>query len=223
MTHALHELVGRHESIDDPELLDQINEEFRKTVKELGMRAVKPDVIADVDQASERLRKGLGALGMQETYALMDAAALSGDPSVDKLAQKTIDMRFPVDNTGHAAYEEANHRSRLEWKKGLEIAKESQGKKPFSNALVEASTITDAMLKNNFDDVIDESNLAVRGQRKTITEREQQDLDRYRAERRRRQERMKLAEIDELDDKDYDDAVKLDDPFADDEDDDVAA
>ncbi len=218
MTRALHELVdGSHESIDDPVLLERLNTEFRNTIKEFGRQTADPETIADINRASERIRKGLGALGLHETFALMDAAALSADPDVDKLAQKAIDARFPVEGTNHQAYEEANRRSRQEWREGLRIAKESEGKKSFGNALVEAEVITDRALRNDFDEVIDESNLAVKAQRKTITERERRDLNHYREERRRRQERQKLADIGELDDIDFDDAVKFDfDPFADD-------
>ncbi len=226
MTRALHELVdGSHESIDDPVLLERLNTEFRNTIKEFGRQTADPETIADINRASERIRKGLGALGLHETFALMDAAALSADPDVDKLAQKAIDARFPVEGTNHQAYEEANRRSRQEWREGLRIAKESEGKKSFGNALVEAEVITDRALRNDFDEVIDESNLSVREQRSARGEKgyaklkpkEQQDLNHYREERRRRQERQKLTDIGELDDIDFDDAVKFDfDPFADD-------
>ncbi len=233
MTRALHKLVQR-ERIDDPKLLERINDEFHKTIKELGAHAINPEVVADIDRASERLRKGLGALGMRETYALMDAAALSNNPTVDELAHRTIDARFPVENTEHTAYKEANRRSRQEWREGLRIAKESQGTKPFSHALVEAEIITDKALNNDFDEVIDESNLTVREQRHNkgeapeLTSKERQDLDHYREKRSRRQERLRILEQmaeqgvsneDEL----VDNSTVKYDPFADDEDEEQAA
>lgn len=231
MTRALHELLdGSHERIDDPELLNQLNEEFHNTVQELRAPTADPETLHDVEEAGERLKRGLGALGLHELYALMDAAAASRDARVDSLAREAIKARFPTEGTGHKAYEEANFRSQREWMKGLDMAQESNGAKPFSNALVEASTLTDEALHNSFDEVIDESNLSVREQRSArgekgyekLTPKEQQDLDHYREERRRRQERQKLEAIGELDDETYDDAVKFD-PFADDDEDDERA
>lgn len=220
MTRALHELVadGSHERIDDPQALNQLDEEFLKTVKSIRAGTADPEVLADVDHASERLRRGLGALGLHEMFALMDAAALSGDPAVDKLAHKAIDTRFPTQDTGHQAYEEANQRSRKEWKKGLEIAKRTDGAKPFSHALIDAAVLTDAELGDDFDDVIIRSNTNMQQQR----ERMKHEKEHQQEEARREEEHQKLMAMGVEDDKNFDDAERYD-PFADDDEDERAA
>lgn len=205
MTQALHELLdNKHESIDDPELLNSLNEEFRKTVLELSLHTAGSEAITDVEHASERIKRGLGALGLHEMFALMDAAALSGDSRVDLLAQDAIMARFPTENTGSAAFEEANIRSQLEWKKALDMTKDAGGKKPFSQSLVEAGAITDTSLNDDFDNIIIRSNENVKDQRsrqKAYEDllKEQKDR-RLKEELRREQERQKLSESGGTDD-----------------------
>lgn len=221
MTRALHEFVAshrNHETIEDPEELTKLDQEFLATVHDFHTHVPEQEEVEDVAEASEQIKRGLGKLSLQEVIALIDAAITTGDARLGAAARDTIDARFPTEGTGHAAYEAANVRSKREWTKALEIAEPHKGDMLFSDALLEAQVITDKEFDEPFDSVIDTSNLTVREQRGKITEREQQDLNKYRENRRRNEERRKLEEVS-ADDENFDDAVAYN-PFDDDDEDD---
>lgn len=222
MTRALHEFVAshrNHETIEDPKELEALDQEFLATVQDFHTHIPEAEEVEDVAEARRQIERGLGKLSLHDMIGLMDAAAVSGDARLHEVAVDTINTRFPIEGTGHAAYEKANARSRDEWMEALRLARDKNGELPFGDALMQAGITTDEKYDSAFDTVIDESNLLVRKQRGTITDREQQDLDKYQESHRRNEEQRRLQNMGVEDDEKFDDAVAYD-PFADEDDED---
>lgn len=250
----LHRLIGRHESIDDPKLLREVNDEFIRMVEDFKLDRVEmnPELAQDMDRASE-LNRNLGKLSLLDTYAVMDAAAFSGDKALGNVAIRTINARFPIEASAYPvpndigdddkavakftanrnAYFAANERTRAEWLKGLDIARESRGKVPFSHAVQQAGVLLDkehptTFNRRNYPVIVGSGENATTQSEKTLPPtftldnfdatilKSHEAARRIRAEdheiERREEERRKIAESG-----DTDDAVKYD-PFADDED-----
>lgn len=123
---------------EDPTIIYQINEEFTDIVEGITNPDPNPEVIDDIDTASKRIHKRLGHLSIHQMYAVMDAAVISGDAEMRTLAQRTINDRFPIKDTGSPGYEEANRISRAEWTLALGKAILARGEMPFSKAIIQA-------------------------------------------------------------------------------------
>lgn len=156
--HRLLKADSRH-GAEDPSLIHQINEEFTDIVEGITNPDPNPEVIDDIDTASKRIHKRLGRLGIHQMFAIMDAAVISGDGEIRTLAQRTINERFPIKDTGFPEFEEANRISRAEWSLALGKAIMSRGETPFNQALIEAQAEHDYDMygPEGFDAIISRS------------------------------------------------------------------
>lgn len=180
----LHKLVTQPDHVSaDPRGQQKIDVEFRRIVQDINNDRVSVDheLAGDIEKASE-LHRSLGKLSLLDSYAIMDAAAITGDRLLGKAAIRTIHSRFPTSTDAYpvpiniiddpsalakfkdtrAAWLEANERTRKEWFKGMDIANESQGLVSFAQAILQAGSIIDREYEDKvygtgFDNVINRS------------------------------------------------------------------
>jgi hypothetical protein len=227
MTRALHELINTspvRNTEDEARILDELSKQFKETAAQITQEhAVKPEDVEDLREASKYLSRRLGRLSLSELLAEMDAAVASDDKQSLENARTDLLERFPQDapNPGLAR---ANMRSIMDYEKAIQLAQ--QNGTLVSSEIANAAGMNDKELGANFDETIAISNWTMQEQRGELDEENrpaleelrQREADRLEVLRRREEERQKLKDMDES----FDDAVPYD-PFADDDDEDLAA
>lgn len=214
MTHALRELMDIDSGhIDDPENLDRLAGEVRTTAEAIRTHEEEdPQDITDVIAAGEHLKKDLGLIGLRGLFALMEAAAVTGNSGLIDDANQALDAQFPVEGVNDLGLLQVNIESRAQFKQALEVSMEDK-EVSFGRALSRAEAKTDEEAKRDFDAVIVASHGVMKARRRFA----KHDIEMARQEEEYSQLRAKGT----ADNRPTDETgVSTYDPFADDDEED---